>query len=146
MEISPHRGIDDILLGASRADIKTQLGAPEKVMRGEYEDEVESEIWTYRLLRLELAFDSDVDFRLARITTTYPDVHIGGFNPIGLTEKFLLMKYPHLEVQIDYGDDGKDFIDRTTDISFWVEKGKVENITIYPQYDDIEQVPRWPRN
>lgn len=145
MEISPHRGIDDILLGTSRAGIKAQLGAPEKVLRGQYEDEVESEVWTYRLLRLELAFDSDVDFRLARITTTYPDVHIGGFNPIGLTEKFLLMKYPDLEVQIDYGDEGKDFIDRASDISFWVENGKVENITIYPQYDDIEQVPRWPR-
>ena len=144
MDISPHRGIDDILLGATRQDIESSLGPPEKVFRGRFEDTVESEVWSYRLLRLELAFDSDVDYRLARITTTYPDVNILGFNPIGLAENFLVVRYPNLELQLDCGDDGKDFIDRELDISYWVENGVVINISIYPEYDDIEQVPRWP--
>ena len=146
MEISPHRGIDNILLGSSQAEIRNQLGEPESILRGQYEDNVDSDIWTYRLLRLELAFDSDVDYRLARITTTHPDVHIAGFNPIGLSENFLMMKYPNLELQGDFEDSGKDYVDRATDLSFWLENGKVTNITIYPDYDTIEQVPRWPRN
>ena len=146
MEISPHRGIDNILLGTRRTDITNLLGKPETAIRGHYEDDVESEIWTYRLLRLELAFDSDVDFRLARITTTHPDVHIAGFNPIGLAENFLMMKYPNLELQGDFEQSGKDYVDRATDLSFWLENGKVTNVTIYPEYDTIEQVPRWPRN
>ncbi|MEM7465882.1 MAG: hypothetical protein AAF387_03255 [Pseudomonadota bacterium] len=145
MQISPHRGIDDILLGSSRTEIQAQLGQPEKKLQGQYDDDVESEVWTYRLLRLELGFDSDVDFRLARITTTHPDVNIKGFNPIGLAENFLLMKYPNLELQLDYGDEGKDYVDRATDISFWLDQGKVSNITIYPEYDELENVPRWPR-
>lgn len=144
MEISPHRGIDEILLGASRDDIESSLGPPEKKSKGQFEDGVESWVWTYRLLRLELAFDSDVDFRLARITTTFPDVNIGGFNPIGLAENFLIVRYPDLELQLDCGDEGKDFIDRELDISYWMENGIVASISIYPEYDDIEQVPRWP--
>lgn len=144
MEISPHRGIDDILLGTSRPNVEAALGAPDRKSRGQFEDAVESEVWLYRLLRLELAFDSDVDYRLARITTTFPDVNINGFNPIGLAESYLLVRYPNLELQLDCGNDGKDFIERDLDISFWVENGIVSNITIYPEYDDIEQVPRWP--
>ncbi len=144
MEISPHRGIDGILLGSTRRDIESLLGPPEKKFRGQFDDSVESEVWSYRLLRLELAFDSDVDFRLARITTTYPDVNVRGFNPIGLAENFLMVRYPDLELQLDCGDEGKDFIDRELDISYWVENNIVTSISIYPQYDDIEQVPRWP--
>ena len=72
------------------------------------------------------------------------DVNVRGFNPIGLAENFLMVRYPDLELQLDCGDEGKDFIDRELDISYWVENGVVTSISIYPEYDDIEQVPRWP--
>ena len=67
-----------------------------------------------------------------------------GFNPIGLAENFLMVRYPDIELQLDCGDEGKDFIDRQLDISYWVENNVVTSISIYPEYDDIEQVPRWP--
>lgn len=63
MDIHPHRGVDELLLGSSQDQIIAALGAPDRNSEDSHEDGELSSIWTYRMLRLELSFDSDNDFR-----------------------------------------------------------------------------------
>ncbi|MEM7542663.1 MAG: hypothetical protein AAF384_13925 [Pseudomonadota bacterium] len=144
MQLIPHRGIDGILLGAERDTVVRELGKPEKSGREEWEDGVISETWVYRLMRLELSFDSDNDFLLSRITASHPHLAIQSFNPIGLEEGYLLQKYPHLDLEANLGANGKQYIDRLLDLSYWLSKGKVESVTVFPQYDQASDQIAWP--
>jgi len=145
MDVFPHRGIDDIVLGRARDTITRTLGKPDRTAADHHEDGAVSEIWTYRMLRLELSFDSDHAYRLAHITSYHPFTFVRGFNPIGLTSKHLLMKYPHLELDIEVSPDEKYYSDRALNLTFGLARGKVVSVTVFPEYDDAGEVIKWPQ-
>jgi|GEM_PF-1797255 hypothetical protein len=144
MDVIPHTGIGDIRLGSSRESIATMLGAAEKKSRDYHEDGEHSEVWVYRLLRLELSFDSEHDFYLSHITSYHPYTLVRSFNPIGLEEKFLLQKFPHLDLDVEVSTEEKYFTDKVLDLTFGTARGKVVSVTIFPAYDGDGKQVLWP--
>ena len=144
MDIFPHRGVDSLTLGVTRGDCALALGRPDRNTQDEHEDGAVSEIWTYRMLRLELSFDSDNDYRLSHITSYHPYSLVRGFNPIGLSGKLLLMKYPHLTLEVEVSVDEKYYTDRVFDLTFGIARGKVVSVTVFPEYDDSGEQVLWP--
>ena len=144
MDVIPHCGIDDIRLGSSREQIAHDLGAPDKKARDRHEDGAVSEIWIYRLMRLELSFDSDNEYSLSHITSYHPFTLVRRFNPIGLSEKFFLQKFPHLDLEVEINDDEKYYTDRILDLTFCIARAKVVSVTVFPEYDDSGQHIIWP--
>lgn len=144
MEVIPHCGIDAIRLGARRDQITESLGPPDKTTRDRHDDGAVSEIWIYRLMRLELSFDSDNDDRLSHVTSYHPYTLVQGFNPIGLTPKLLLQKFPHLDLDVEVTDDEKYYTDRVLDLTFGIARGRVVSVTVFPEYDESGSHIRWP--
>jgi hypothetical protein len=144
MDVYPHRGVDDLLLGSSQDEITAALGAPDRSNEDAHEDGELSSIWTYRMLRLELSFDSDNDFRLSHITSYHPYTLVRGFNPMGLSGKLLLMKYPHLDLEVEISKDEKYYTDRVLDLTFGIARAKVVSVTVFPEYDESGEVVQWP--
>lgn len=144
MDIIPHQGVDDIRLGARREDIVHVLGPADKTSRDVHEDGEVSEIWLYRLMRLELSFDSDNDYRLSHVTSYHPYSLVRGFNPMGLTGKLLLQKYPHLDLDIEVSADEKYYTDKILDLTFGIARGKVVSVTVFPEFDESGNHILWP--
>ncbi|MGB1880848.1 MAG: hypothetical protein ACPHTD_09050 [Gammaproteobacteria bacterium] len=145
MDIIPHIGIDHVRLGSERDAITGQLGSPDRTQRDHHEDGEVSEIWVYRLLRLELSFDSEHDYRLAHITSYHPYSLVSGFNPIGLAPRFLLQKFPHLDLDVDITPEERYYTDRVLDLTYGVSGGQVISVTVFPEYDADGLNVLWPR-
>jgi hypothetical protein len=144
VEVIPHQGIDALRLGASRAAVRQALGEPERTAEDQHEDGAVSEIWIYRLLRLELSFDSEHDYRLAHLSSYHPYTLVRGFNPMGLTPRFLLQKFPHLELEVEISRDEQYYTDRILDLTYGIARGKVVSVTVFPEYDESGEHIRWP--
>lgn len=144
MDLIPHTGIDTLRLGSSRDAVREQLGAPDRTSRDHHEDGEISEIWVYRLMRLELSFDSEHDYRLSHITSYHPYTLLRGFNPIGMAPKFLLQKYPHLDLDVELAAGESYYTDHVLDLTFGVARGKVVSVTVFPEYEDNGEVVVWP--
>lgn len=146
MEVLPHLGIDALRLGSSREAIEAALGAPDRIAEDRHDDGATSAIWTYRMLRLELSFDSDNDYRLSHITSYHPYTLVRGFNPMGLSGKLLLMKYPHLELEVEVGRDERYYTDRILDLTYGIVRAKVVSVTVFPEYDESGETIKWPHS
>ncbi len=144
MEIIPHQGVDELRLGIERGEVELALGPPDKTSRDMHDDGAVSEIWVYRLMRLELSFDSDNEYRLSHITSYHPYSLIRGFNPMGLTGKFLLQKFPHLDLDVEVTADEKYYTDKILDLTFGIARGKVVSVTVFPEFDESGNHILWP--
>ena len=144
MDVIPHQGTDQVTLGTTREAILAALGAPDKKTNDRHADGEVSEIWIYRLMRLELSFDSDNDYLLSHITSYHPFTLVRGFNPIGLAPKFLLQKYPHLDLDVEISDDEKYYTDKVLDLTYGIARGKVVSVTVFPEFDESGNSIMWP--
>ena len=96
-------------------------------------------------MRLELSFDSEHDYRLSHITSYHPYTLVNAFNPMGLEEKFLLQKFPHLDLDVTVSDDEKYFTDRVLDLTYGTAGGKVVSVTVFPETAPGSERILWPR-
>ena len=46
MDVHPHRGVDDLLLGSTQDEIEAALGAPDRSNEDAHEDGELSAVWT----------------------------------------------------------------------------------------------------
>lgn len=145
MDVIPHYGIDQLRLGCDRAQVLEQLGRAEKTTFDYHDGGERSEIWIYRLLRLELSFDSEHSYRLSHISSYHPYTLVSDFNPIGLEEKFLLQKFPHLDLDVEISEREKYFSDRDLDVTFGTANSRVVSVTVFPQTDPASGRVLWPR-
>lgn len=144
MDVVPHRGIGDARLGMTRDELRDTLGPPDRTAHDHHDDGEVSEIWIYRLLRLELSFDSGLDHRLAHVTSYHPYSMVRGFNPMGLAPRALLQKYPHLERDIEVDAGEQYYSDPILDLTFGIVRGRVVSITVFPEYDTSGEHILWP--
>jgi len=144
MDIYSHRGVDQLALGSYREDVSAQLGTADKTSFDYHEGGERSEIWIYRLLRLELSFDSEHNYRLSHISSYHPYTLVREFNPMGLEEKFLLQKFPHLELDIEISEAEKYYSDRVLDLTFGTAAGRVVSVTVFPETDESSGRVLWP--
>ncbi len=129
-----------------RAAVRDLLGEPDIAEELDVPPETgASTTWFYQQLGLELSFDEDVQFRLARVTILDPKAELLGFLPIGLSKSQLRRLYPGVELVYSF-EDMEEFADEALDISFWVKDGRVVNFTLSPKYVRDGTIPRWPKS
>ena len=61
-----------------------------------------------------------------------------------MSEKYLLQKYPHLNLEVEINDDEKYYTDRILDLTFGIARAKVVSVTVFPEYDESGQHIIWP--
>jgi hypothetical protein len=143
MEMVPYWGIDNTKLGDTRSEIKKILGKPDKIKKRVEQRETIADIWTYRLMRLELEFYALHDFRLSKIISRHPGTLVLGFNPIGLNERYLLQKFPSLR-EIESHDHFQVFFDDSLKLSFTLVREKTESVTLHPETGENTEEVIWP--
>lgn len=144
MDVVPHCGLDNIRLGDDAANIRALLGDPDKTSRDQHGDGEYSEIWIYRLLRLELSFDSEHAERLSHVSSYHPYTLVNGFNPMGLETRFLLQKFPHLDLDVAISDEEKYYTDKILGLTYGIARNKVVSVTVFPEVSSDGQTIIWP--
>ena len=128
----------------ARDEVLHIMGKPDEVERLDVPAETTSTtIWLYTDFGVELSFDEDVDFRLARITLLNPEAELLEVRPIGFSEHQLCRMYPDGEMVYSVGD-MREFRDAALDVSFWVRDGRVVNFSLFPHYVANGNLPCWP--
>jgi len=147
-DIKPGTGLGELLLGSSQDTVREILGEPPVVREEDYGDGVNTHIWEYEALCLELSFSEDDHYRLGTIATSYDWTGLAGYRIVGVTEAQLLesefgvLGPPALED--DFEEFGKDYAWGEVGLSCWVTDGLVVSVTIMPIYDDTGNIPQWP--
>ena len=152
IEIRPFIGIGKSILGYSEDDIKNVLGDPTSINDEYYgQEEIEqnlNRIYVYENHMLDLTFSAEYKFKLSTITAHSPDSELFGFKLIGMEEETFLKIAGGLGYGVpEIGDDWEEYRDYFLDsigLSFWISDGIVENITIYPEYDESGNTIIWP--
>lgn len=106
-------------------------------------------ILEYHHIGVDLTFSADDEFLLGSITFFSKDFLLKGISLIGLPEAEFLRKgtniYPDLRLDDDFIDqNAKDYISISNGLTFWIQDGVVENISIFPDYEDDNDTPIWP--
>ncbi len=152
MEIKPFVGIGKAILGSTEDEIKKSFGEPTSI-KDEYYGQEELEenldrIYIYENHKLELTFSAEDDFRLSTITVSSPDSLLFGAKLIGLEEEVFIKNADSLGYgKPELDDDWEEYKDYNLDsigLSFWVSGGIVENIAIFPEFDESGDKIIWP--
>jgi len=148
-EIIPHFGFDKIKLGLTLGQIELLLGKASENNKETYSDNSIDVILKYHKLGVDLTFSSDNDFRLGTITFYSKDFSLKGNNLIGLKENEFVMKsnliFSDIELDDNFNElNCKDYASNSNDISFWIDNGIVESISIFPNSKDDDETPIWP--
>ena len=150
VKIKPLIGIDGLTLGIKMSDVLNILGEPDHRKFWDFEDGSCDKTWEYSKLGLELTFSSDDKWLLGNITVESENAELEGYQLIGLDEQEFLKRLQQTDIgPIQLDDDfvelgSRDYVCDRLSLSFWVNDGKLESITIFPEYDENGIVPLWP--
>ena len=148
--IKPHIGIEGLFLGTSMSEVLDILGKPEKRSFRRFKDISCSSYWNYLKLGLSLTFSSDDDWLLGTINIDSENAKLAGYRFVGLDEKGLLKTVKKAGITPTVLEDdfkelaSKDYACDRMGLTFWVQDGKVDSITIFPKYDESGDIPLWP--
>jgi len=144
MDLIPHRGFGQVLLGITEDKAIALLGEPDA--RASDSPDIpggECHSWVYERLGVELSFDQDVDYRLARIRIINPNAVLNGHKPIGLPELEVTRLCPN--ARPEWSCDGlTDYVDSRSDVSLMVDGGKIVSVVLSLKYDESGNNPQWP--
>jgi len=151
--IKPLIGIEGLPLGIEMSDVIDILGEPDERSTREYEaDGSIDKIWEYCDIGLTLTFSSDDDWKLGNITVESPNAELKGCRLIGLDEDEFLQEFQQAKLgSIKLDDDftelgSRDYVCNELELSFWIQDGKLDSITIFPQWDESGNIPLWPKD
>ncbi len=148
-EIIPFVGFDEIRLGQTLGQTELLLGKPSEVNKETFRDQSLDMIMKYHDLGVDLTFSTDDDFLLGSITFLSRNYLLKGISIIGLQEdEFLRLGtalFPDLMLDDDLTDlNAKDYMSDSNGLTFWIQDGVVESISIFPEYEADEDTPIWP--
>lgn len=148
-EIIPYFGFDKIKFGLTLGQTQLLLGKSSENNKESYSDNSSDVILKYHNLGFNLTFSSDNDFRLGTITFYSKDFSLKGKKLIGLKETEFVMKsnliFSDLQLDDDFTElNSKDYTSNSNGISFWINNGIVESISIFPNYQKDNETPIWP--
>jgi len=148
-EIIPYVGFDKIKLGLTLGQVERLLGKPNEQIRNQYSDNSNEVILEYHKLGVDLIFSSDEDYRLGSITFNSSAFTLKGKKLIGINESELIFRFKSLFPDLKLDDDFKelnmkDYVIDSTGISFWLDNGTVESVTLFPNYQDDNETVIWP--
>ena len=144
MNIIPLIGFDDVKFGDSREQVLKVLGEPDEKHDVEFPDGASTESWSFDGLQVELNFDSDLDYRLVRITFYHQEVVLEDVSVIGKSESELQQLFPQIYLDDEMGDMGYSYEWLEKEISFWVTEGVVRNFTLFVPLDENGTRIMWP--
>ncbi len=154
MKLIPHVGAGPIRLGMTRDDVQELLGAPDHRETETGPDDLTSEEWEYAEHGLDLTFSEDNAWRLSVVTMSAPELL--GVSPAGMPEEEALAALEEAGVPTFEFDEAFSLDDDTDDtacnrecdewdLAMWVENGIVVSLTVFPEYDEKGEMPRWPK-
>ena len=148
-EIVPFVGFDRIKLGQTLGQTELLLGRPSEINKEIFPDDSLDMILEYHHIGVDLSFSTDDEFRLGTITFYSKDFLLKGIPLIGLEEEEFLRKgrniYSDLKLDDNFTDIyAKDYSANSNGLTFWVQDGVVNNITIFPNYEADNNTPIWP--
>jgi hypothetical protein len=150
IEIIPHRGFGLIKFGMTKETVESIIGKPTDVYDEEM-DGITEIVVDYENIGVDLSFSSADNYKLGTMSFYEVDTRLFGEEFIGLTEDELLdmaeqVGISDLELEDDFDEiDSKDYYSDAHGISFWVQDGVVDSITVFPAYDpEDEETVIWP--
>ena len=151
MEIKPHKGIDDIILGMSIEDVVKLIGNPDEIIEDEDLDFPHHYNYEYEKHGLELCFAEDDEYKLGTITVMSKEHTLLSEKLIGLNEKDFLAKAKEIGLTDIYLSEeleslkARDYYSDSQGLSFWLEDGIVTSIALFPDYEMVpHEQPIWP--
>jgi len=148
-EIFPFVGFDEIRLGQTLGQTELLLGKPSEINKEIFRDQSLDLIMKYHDLGVDLTFSTDDEFLLGSISFLSRNFLLKGISLIGLSEtEFLRMGttlYTDLQLDDDLTDlNAKDYTSDSNGLTFWIQDGLVESISIFPDYEEDDNTPIWP--
>ncbi|MEM7186617.1 MAG: hypothetical protein AAF466_08155 [Bacteroidota bacterium] len=148
-EIIPFVGFDRIRLGQTLGQVELLLGKPSEIQKELFHDNSLDIIWKYHEVGVDLTFSGDDQFVLGSVTFYSKDFLLNGLRLIGLPEvEFLRLGktvFPDLEMDDDFEElNAKDYLSNSNGLTFWIQDGVLENITVFPNYQEDNDTPIWP--
>lgn len=148
MEVNPFIGVDGLVFGMSRKAVAVVLGPPGSQRRESCGDE----IWDYAQLGLTCGFADDDEYLLGSITLRTSEARFHGVSLVEVPERELVRLgksglLPGLLLEEDLPDlQARNYECESLGLGFWVTDGHVQNMTVYPEYDQSGERVLWPRN
>ncbi len=150
-DIKPYIGIGNICLGSTRRDILRICGKPDRHSVINFSNGSCDKDWEYFNFGLTLCFSSTDGWVLGTINVESEKAALFGHNFIGLREAEFLEKIkqsdiPPIVLEDDFVELGsRDYMCDELGLSFWIQDGIVDSITIFPRYDKSGETPIWPQ-
>ena len=100
-------------------------------------------------MQAEIKFEDEFDWRMSSITIEAPSATVKGASLIGCGAtdlSFLAASagIPDVRQTDDFEESGKCHASELFDLQFWEHEGKIIKITLFPQFEESGNVPRWP--
>jgi hypothetical protein len=146
-EIQPFVGFGQIKFGMTLEQVKTLLGEPTSSTKDKHEDGTDDVSLLYGELGVELSFMSEDEYNLGLITCYAPTFSVDGTSYTGLSEADFLetAKFEDLIQDEEFVEpDSKDYTVDSKGLSFWIQDGFVESITLFPEYTADGEEIVWP--
>jgi len=147
IEIQPFVGFGQIKFGMTLEQVKNLMGEPTGNTKEKHEDGTEDISLLYGEQGVELSFMSEDDFRLGLITCYAPTYTLDDISYTGLSEEDFknTAKFTDLKQDEEFAEpDSKDYTVDSKGLSFWVQDGFVESITLFPEYTEDGEEIVWP--
>lgn len=147
IEIQPFIGFGQIKFGQSLEQVKSLLGEPTSSTKEKHEDGTDDITLLYGEQGVELSFMSEDDFKLGLITCYAPTYVVEGISYAGLSEEDFkkTAKFTDLKQDDEFAEpDSKDYTVDSKGLSFWIQDGFVESITLFPEYTEDGEEIVWP--
>ena len=147
IEIQPFVGFGQIQFGQTIEQVKSLLGEPNNSTKEKHEDGTDDISLLYGEQGVELSFMSEDDFRLGLITCYAPAYTVDGTSYTGLSEEDFkkTATFDDLKQDDEFAEpDTKDYTVESKGLSFWIQDGFVESITLFPEYTEDGEEIVWP--
>ena len=147
IEIQPFVGFGQIKFGMTLEQVKTLLGEPTSSTKDKHEDGTDDVSLLYGEQGVELSFMSEDEYNLGLITCYAPTFTVDGTSYTGLSETEFLetAKFEDLIQDEEFVEvDSKDYTVDSKGLSFWIQDGFVESITLFPEYTADGEEIVWP--
>ncbi len=142
----PFVGFGNIRLGMTRAMVCTQLGEPDRVEPDPYGNVS----LVYVRAGLECTFRTAHGDRLSSVTFESPGFLVGNSEVVGIAVQRLVKLgedgvLPGLYLEQDFPElESGNYACDSLGLAFWTCEVVVENMTLYPRYDDTGEHPIFP--
>jgi len=151
-EILLGRGVDKLLFGQTRSEVKKILGEPEDIESYSISEEVTSDTFFYDTAGISLTFESDEDYRLTEISIEDDEFHYKNKLKTGLSkdETLNILTEMGLSTPVEDEELAKEFANQELlsleeeNLNLWFEEKVLRAIHFGPFWTEGNEL-NWPK-